>query len=99
MLDLSTISPEVITARGEYSTVRAAHEDAKKKLSEHCGRLASAATQILRRMQPDNDAVPMSVAELMELARSEIEIIERLASDIESLATQRYKLKTLAWSK
>jgi hypothetical protein len=99
MLDLTTISNEVKIARGEYSTVRAAHEDAKKSLQMLCGQLATASTQILRRMQPDNDGVPDSVESLISGARNTLALMEACASEIESLAKQRAELKKEAWSK
>lgn len=99
MLDLSTLPAEILTARGAYSTVRAAHEDAKKLLQMLCGQLSSSASQILRRMQPDNDDVPDSVEDLIAGARNTLVLMEACAKSIESLAKQRAELKRSAWSK
>jgi len=99
MLDLSTIPEEVRLARGEYATVRAAHEDAKKSLQMLCGSLSSTASQILRRMQPDNDDVPDSVESLIAGARNTLVLMEACANEIEALAKQRSELKPKAWSK
>lgn len=99
MIDLSAISPEVLNARGAYSTVRAAHEDAKKSLQMLCGQLSSAASQILRRMQPDNDDVPESVETLIAGARNTLVLMEACTAEIESLARQRAELKIVAWSR
>lgn len=99
MIDLSTIPEEVRRARGDYSTVRAAHEDAKKSLQMLCGQLSSAASQILRRMQPDNDDVPESVETLIAGARNTLVLMEACTAEIESLARQRADLKSAAWSR
>lgn len=97
MIDLTTIPSETLLARGSYSTVRGAHEDAKKSLQMLCGQLAATATQVLRRMQPDNDDVPESVDTLLTSARNTITLMEACVSDIESLAKQRQALKGDAW--
>lgn len=99
MIDLTTIDSVTLENRGAYSTVRAAHEDAKKSLQMLCGQLAATATQVLRRMQPDNDDVPASVDNLLTAARNTITLMEACVADIESLAEQRAALKPLAWPK
>lgn len=99
MLDLSTISAEVLNARGSYATVRAAHEDEKKALSTLCGRLSSVAAQVLRKMQPDNDEVPDSVESLIESGKETLQMMEQCSARIESLAKQRQELKSAAWGK
>jgi hypothetical protein len=99
MIDLSTISDEVRLARGDYSTVRAAHEDAKKDLQKLCGQLSATAPQILRKMQPDDDEVPDSVGSLIESARLTLTMIEACVANIESLAKQRQELKQKAWGR
>jgi len=99
MIDLSTLSTEVLTARGAYSTVRAAHEDSKKELQILCGQLSAAAAHILRRMQPDNDDVPESIESLLASARNTMVSIEACTQRIESLARQRMELKQAAWGK
>lgn len=99
MLDLATIPVAILEHRGAYSTVRAAHEDAKKQLQILCGQLSSVSTQILRRMQPDNDAVPESIADLFVRARATVAEMEKCVDQIESLAQQRADLRPLAWPK
>lgn len=99
MIDLTQIAPETIIARGEYATVRGAHEDAKKNLSILCGQLASHATQVLRQMQPGEDEVPASVESLLAGARSTLDMIEATVQQIESLARQRAELKQAAWGR
>ena len=84
-------------ARGRYSTIRAQHEDAKKSLQLMCGVLSSCASQVLRRMQPDNDDVPESVAEILSTARKTIDAMTECVSNLESLARQRMELKQEAW--
>lgn len=97
MLDLDQIGDEILLARGKYSTVRGAHEDAKKSLQMLCGQLSTAAVKVLRRMQPDNDDVPDSVDDLISGARNTIVLMEECTAEIESLAQQRHDLKALAW--
>lgn len=100
-MDLTTIPDSVLLARGKYSTVRAAHEDAKKSLQILCGKLISTGTQVLRMAQPDGDA-PInaeSVATALQTARSTVDEIESCIAYIEALAAQRAELKPLAWSK
>lgn len=97
MIDLDKIDESLLIARGQYSTVRSEHEDAKKSLATMCGELSSCATRILKRLQPDNDAVPESVEELIASAKSSIDAIELCVSNITSLAQQRAKLRPIAW--
>lgn len=99
MLDLEQIAPEIIIARGEYATVRAAHEDAKKSLAVLCGQLSSCASQVLRQMQPGEDDVPESVESLLAAGRKALEQIEATVEQIESLARQRAELKQAAWGR
>jgi len=97
MLELSLIPQEMLLARGQYATVRSAHEDSKKQLQLHCGRLGSVAAQVLRAMQPDNDGEPESVSELLAAGRNTLNMMETIALQIQSLAVQRAELKPLAW--
>jgi hypothetical protein len=99
MLDLSTIPDDVLRARGEYATVRGAHEDEKKNLQMLCGELSSTASKVLRRMQPDNDAVPDSVDELLAAARASLDAIELCVKQIEGLAQQKADIKQQAWGR
>jgi hypothetical protein len=98
MFDLSVIPEATLLARGSYATVRAEHEDCKKALSVLCGKLNSISSQILRKMQPDNDAIPESIDDMMRDARKTIDEIEAKVNQIESLAKQRAELKKDAWS-
>ena len=99
MLNLDNIPAEVRLARGEYATVRSAHEEAKKTLQMLCGQLSSSAAKILRRMQPDNDDVPDSAEDLIAGARNTLVMIEACVAEIESLAKQRAEIKPKAWGK
>jgi hypothetical protein len=90
---------ELMIARGQYSTVRAMHEDAKKSLSILCGQLTSHASHILRQMQPDHDAIPETIEKEIAAARNALAKIEECAQQIEALARQRAELKPLAWPK
>lgn len=99
MLDLDTIPQDVLLARGAYASVRSKHEDEKKNLQMLCGELSSTASKVLRRMQPDNDAVPDSVDDLLKAGRASLDAIELCVRSIESLAQQRASIKTQAWGK
>jgi hypothetical protein len=101
MIDLTTYSQDEVIAKGQYSIVRAAHEDAKKRLALLCGQFASITPQVLRLAQPDNDAVPdgAAITELMTQARALLDKIEALAGEIEGLAMQRAALKNVAWGR
>lgn len=97
MIDLDQVDKALLLARGKYSTVRALHEDQKKALSIESGKLQSIASQVLKRMQPDNDEVPESVSDLLLKGRAHIDEMERIVADIESLAALRNELKREAW--
>lgn len=99
MIDLAQIDNDTLMARGAYSTVRAAHEDAKKRLQMLCGELSSISSQVLRRMQPDNDDVPQSVDELFAAAKKTLAAMDECVELIKSLAPQRASLKELAWGR
>ena len=97
MLDLNELPQALLLARGQYATVRSAHEDSKKQLQILCGKLGATSAQILRAMQPDNDGVPAGVGELMETCRTTMDLIESMAMQIQALAQQRADLKPVAW--
>lgn len=101
MINFSEIDTDTIMARGQYATVRGAHEDEKKRLSVLCGQLSSASSQILRYMQPPDDETPdaAAVQGMLHAARSVINDIEKCVSSIEDLALQRGALKKPAWGK
>jgi hypothetical protein len=101
MIDLTTIGQDTLIARGQYSTVRGAHEDEKKRLAILCGQFASIAPQILRYMQPDNDASPpmSAVLDLIAAGRDALGKIDACVAEIEGLAAQRAALKQSAWGR
>ncbi len=101
MIDISAISPTTLQSRGAYSTVRGAHEDAKKELQILCGKLSATSVQVLRKMQPDNDDAldNAAIADLLAVCRWTVDEIEKTAALIDSLARQRADLKPLAWPK
>lgn len=101
MIDLTTIDQDTIIARGQYATVRSAHEDEKKRLSVLCGQLSSAASQVLRYMQPPEGDTPEmgAVLDLIDIARATINKIEACATEIEALDMQRRALKQVAWGR
>jgi chromosome segregation ATPase len=99
MLNLDNYDEQTLLYRGQYATVRGAHEDEKKRLSILCGQLQNTAATILKRLQPDNDEVPDSIESLIKDGRAVMDQIEACAAQIESLAKQRAELKPLAWPK
>jgi hypothetical protein len=98
MFDFTTLPPHVITARGQYSTVRAAHEDELKLLAQKASLAAATAAQILRAMQPE-EGVPADPFELLKTARKALDDIEACAIRVRGLAEQKQELKPLAWGK
>jgi hypothetical protein len=99
MIDLTAIDQDTIVARGQYATVRGAHEDEKKRLSILCGQFTSISSQVLRHMQPDSDAVPDmdAVRALVADGRELLGKISDCVNEIEGLAMQRAALKQAAW--
>jgi hypothetical protein len=97
MIDLDSLPQDVLLARGQYATVRSAHEDAKKQLQIECGKLGATSAQVLRAMQPDSDGVPASPQEMLATARNTLNMIETITLEIQSLAAQRAELKPKAW--
>lgn len=100
-MNLDDIPQETIIARGHYATIRGAHEDSKKRLSMLCGEMSAISSQILRYMQPDNDDTPEigTVMSLCDRGREVMEKIEDCAHEIDSLDSQRRKIKPQAWGK
>lgn len=101
MIDLTTIDTDTLIARGQYSTVRGAHEDEKQRLAVLCGQLSTVTSQVLRAMQPEREGAPDmgAVNELLATAREAVQRIEQCVSDIEGLALQRAALKGAAWGR
>ncbi len=101
MIDLTAIDQDTITARGQYATVRSAHEDQKKRLAVLCGHFSSIAPQVLRHMQPDNDTQPNmeAVRGLLAEGREALAKMEACVAEIEGLAMQRAALKDTAWGR
>lgn len=97
MLNLDEYDEKTLLFRGQYATVRGAHEDAKKLLSTLAGDLTSVGTKINMRMQPRDDEVPESAEDLIAHGRDLLDKIEKCTQEIESLAKQRAELKVLAW--
>lgn len=97
-MNLDDIDPALITARGQYSTIRSAHEDQLKLLQVQTGQLSAFGSQILRTMQPaDGEAGDIST--LIFSARQIVDQIELTAAVINELAAQRAELRPLAWPK
>jgi len=99
MIDFNAIDQGEVIAKGQYSIVRAAHEDAKKRLAVMCGAFAAIPPQVLRLAQPDGDAVPDSTA-IGKLLADGGELLSKISfriTEIEGLAQQRAMLKQAAW--
>jgi hypothetical protein len=101
MIDLTAIDQETIVARGQYATVRSAHEDEKKHLSILCGQLSSVSSQVLRYMQPGEDDAPdlRAVNDMLSAARRTMDEIEKCVTNIEQLAVQQSSLRQSAWGR
>ena len=99
MIDFNTIDQSEVIAKGQYSIVRAEHENAKKRLAVMCGAFAAIAPQVLRMAQPDGDAVPDGEA-IGKLLADGGELLSKISfqiTEIEGLAQQRAALKISAW--
>lgn len=98
-MNLDAIPSDIIIARGQYATVRSAHEDEKKRLQVLCGALSATSAQILRGMQPDNDGDPdmVDVNAKISQCRKLVDDIAVCASTVSDLAEQRAALKPAAW--
>lgn len=99
MIDLTKIDDNTLMARGSYSTVRAELEDEKKRMQVLAGEMLSTTTQILRRMQPEGDAVPDGCAPLFVAGRATLDAMELATLRIVSLAQQKHDLRVQAWGK
>jgi hypothetical protein len=97
MIDLSTIDPEVLHARGCYSTVRSAHEDSKHALQKQCGDGMSLLGKILKcGTSNDPDDIRDALNHLTDLLLMGNELHSQLGG-MHSLAEQRAELKQKAW--
>jgi hypothetical protein len=101
MLDLTTIPPETITARGQYSSYNAAWKEEKKRLSILGGEFSSIASQVLRMMQPANDTAPdlAGAVALISAGRKVLDKMEECVVSIDGLWLQRTALKDAAWGR
>lgn len=98
MLDLDTIDPALMLARGKYATVRSAHEESKKQLAILCGGLSAASAQVLNAMQPKVGEPDMAhVKALVASCRASIDKIDACADEVSALSEQRAALKPIAW--
>lgn len=99
MIDFNTIDQAEVIAKGQYSIVRAEHENAKKRLAVMCGAFAAIAPQVLRMAQPDGDAIPdgEAIGKLLADGGKLLSKISFQITEIEGLAQQRAALKVSAW--
>ena len=100
-MDLTSLPQELLLARGEYATVRSAHEDAKKQMQMMCGALGAGAAQVLRSVQPADDSEPdlATVRDLIDNCRNIMAAMDACADTIFTLSQQRTELKPRAWPK
>lgn len=99
MIDLTTIDQDTIIARGQYSSVNAAHKEELKKLALICGVFGSIAPQLLSHLQPKDDSLPNGEAihGTLEEGRKMLDKLDKCATEIASLAAQKAALKPIAW--
>lgn len=98
-MDINEIPTALLLARGKYATIRSQHEDAKQRMSILCGGIGATSAQILRAVQPDNNA-PLDaahIAQLIAACRKALEDAEQCADEIAKLAAQRAELRPMAW--
>jgi hypothetical protein len=100
-MDLASIPQDLLIARGQYATIRSAHEDAKKQMQMMCGSLGASAAQVLRAVQPDSNGLPdlEAVFNLLSVCSHTVEKMGDCASDIHGLAAKRASIKPAAWPK
>lgn len=101
MIDLTAISPELIVARGQYATVRAAHEDMKKAIVTRCGVIMTMTQRITQLSQPDNDKSidAQALDGCMFALDDAIKALDLQCDQLCELEAQRKTLKELAWPK
>jgi hypothetical protein len=96
MLSFDDISEATLIARGQYSTLRQAHEKQKEAARKQLTDLQSYLNVTLRLMTA-NDASTQSIVAMIALLKESLGGIELTAADLVSLAEQRQALKPLAW--
>lgn len=97
MTDLD--NTELMLARGKYSTIRAEHESAKQQMQILVGTVTSLASQVLKGVQPRDEAEVIDVGHLLTTMRFTTDEIDRCVMRIAELAKERAALKPLAWGK
>lgn len=99
-MDLSSIPQEVLIARGEYATIRGAHEDEKKRLSVLCGQLSAISSQVLRAAQSD-EAISAELSHQLDTlfldGQKALNAMAECIEDLKELSHQRVELKQKAW--
>lgn len=98
-MDINELPTALLLARGKYASVRAEHEETKKRAQILCGSISAGAAQILRAVQPDNNAVidAVHVASLIAAMRKALDEAEQCADMIGKLSALRAELKPMAW--
>lgn len=99
MNPLDNISDEVIHARGVYATIRSAHEDQKSAIQMKCGNFTSLTSQVLKYSTSNDPSEHCAAVALLKDARKNLDELESMLAEIESLAKQRGEWKSKAWSK
>ena len=88
---------ELMLARGKYSTIRAEHEGEKQRMQMLVGEVTSLASQILKGVQPKDEASAVDVAPLLTTIRFAIDEMDRSRMRIAELGKQRAALRPTAW--
>ena len=99
MIDLSTLDAALMLARGQYATVRAAHEDALKEMQILCGLHASYGSRMLKTSQPSMGSEITGFDVLHQSAIETLEKIKECEARVESLHAQREELRSIAWKR
>lgn len=87
----------LMVARGRYSTIRAQHEEAKKRMQILVGTVTSLASQVLYGVQPKDESQAVDVSHLLAAMRSATDEIDECVLRIAELARQRTALRPMAW--
>lgn len=88
---------ELMLVRGQYATINGEHKDQMKRLQQLTGSLSSVASQVLKGVQPADDATPIDVSTQLMIGRGLLDDIDRCVMRLAELAKQRNELKPLAW--
>lgn len=101
MIDpLATCSDEDLLAKGRYAVIRAAHEDAKRRLVMLLGEAMQQLALVAKLAQESDEAALQQAGKIVaRLSGERMVDALGLVQDILVLAERRAELKAIAWPK